>query len=231
MTGFLASSIRETAVHYKAPKMNVKTQPLKTLDSAFELHSTAQVQSDAQVRLLQGILEGMPDGILIVSEHGRILQSNYLGRRLCEQLIDKPTPVDAVPKAIHRLCEALLDSLETFANGAMPNFLIEEDVQTKDSVAIRVRVRWLSQDPDDLRIIVVLENRFQTAQVRAIAEGQRYGLTEREAEVWQYRCIGYTYKQISEHLFITVDTVKKHIKSIYAKRETFQLMNEEVDKN
>jgi DNA-binding CsgD family transcriptional regulator len=207
--------------------MNVKTQSLKTLDSAFELNSSGQAQFDAQVLLLQGILEGMPDGILIVSEHGRILQSNYLGRRLCEQLIERPTPIDAVPKAIHRLCEALLDSLETFAGDAMPYFLIEEDVQTKDGITIRVRVRWFSQDSSDFRILVVLEDRFQTARVRAIAEGQRYGLTEREAEVWQYRCIGYTYKQISEQLFITVDTVKKHVKSIYAKRETFQLMSEE----
>lgn len=209
--------------------MNVKTQLLKikTLNSVFELNSSVHVPSDDLVLLFQGILEGMPDGILIVSEHGRILQSNDLGRRLCEQLIDRPMPIDAVPKAIQNLCEVLIDSRKTFASHVISNFLIEDDIQAHAGITIRVRVRWLSEDSSDQRILVVLEDRFQTARMRAIAESQRYGLTEREAEIWLYRCIGYTYKKISQHLFITVDTVKKHVKSIHAKRETSQLLNEE----
>ena len=207
--------------------MNATTQTKKPLDVAFEQANLAHVQPDDQVLLLQGILEGMPDGILIISNTGRLIQSNRLGRYLCKQLIDRSTPADSLPKSIWRSCEALLDSRETFTENRINTFLIEEDVQAKGTSAIRVRVQWFSQDPKDLRILIVLEDRFQTARNRAIAEGQRYGLTNREAEVWQYRCIGRTYKQISQKLFITVDTVKKHVKSIHAKRESVHIFNEE----
>ncbi len=207
--------------------MNAITKTPKTLDTVFETNTPDQIYSDDQILLLQGILEGMPDGIVIVSENGKVIQSNYLGRHLCEQLIDRPTPVDSVPRVIWRLCEALFDSRETFGDSQLTRFLIEEDLHINDAIAIRARARWLSHDPGNIQILVVLEDRLQTAQNRAIAEGQRYGLTNRESEVWQHRCVGCTYKQISQKLFITVDTVKKHVKSIHAKRETFQYFHDD----
>ncbi|MEM9448138.1 MAG: helix-turn-helix transcriptional regulator [Cyanobacteria bacterium P01_E01_bin.6] len=222
--------------------MNVINKSPKTLTDVFESESSTQNISPDQLVVLQGILESIPDGILIVSDTGKIIRSNRLGRRLCEQLIDRPTPLDSAPKLIWRLCKALLDSQETSVNDPSVNdpidsvddlsvddpidyALIEEDIQTTHGVTIRVRVQFCNHDSVDARILIILEDRFQTAHARAIAEGRRYGLTNREAEVWQYRCIGCTYKDISKKLFITVDTVKKHVKSIYAKRETFQLMH------
>lgn len=224
---FRCCELIESLKFIQSPQMNAITQTQKTLDVTFETDTLAQMQSDAQVLLLQGILEGMPDGILIISTTGKLIQSNRLGRYLCDQLIDRPTPVDAVPKSIWRACEALLDSRDTFTDKQSNTFLIEENIQTKGTIAIRVRVQWLSPDSEVLRILVVMEDRLQTARNRAIAEGQRYGLTNRESEVWQYRCIGRTYKQISQKLFITVDTVKKHVKSIHAKRDSFHVFNEE----
>jgi DNA-binding CsgD family transcriptional regulator len=42
-------------------------------------------------------------------------------------------------------------------------------------------------------------------------------LTEREHEVVQGILEGYTYMQIAEKYFITIDTVRSHIKNIYKK--------------
>lgn len=42
-------------------------------------------------------------------------------------------------------------------------------------------------------------------------------LTEREKEILNYLVKGYTYKSISAQCGITLDTVKTHIKNIYAK--------------
>ncbi len=42
-------------------------------------------------------------------------------------------------------------------------------------------------------------------------------LTEREKEVMNLFCKGYNQTQISETLYISVDTVKKHIKNVYSK--------------
>lgn len=44
-------------------------------------------------------------------------------------------------------------------------------------------------------------------------------LTLREREVCEYLAQGHSYKEIANHLFISVNTVKKHIQNIYRKYE------------
>lgn len=46
---------------------------------------------------------------------------------------------------------------------------------------------------------------------------RRYGLTEREAETASLLAQGYSYKRISERLFISVSTVQSHTRSAYRK--------------
>ncbi|MEB3212302.1 MAG: helix-turn-helix transcriptional regulator [Leptolyngbyaceae bacterium] len=203
--------------------MNVITKSPKTVDDVFEPNSITGVSTHS-FPFIQEILDRLPDGILIVSDTGKILHSNRLGRHLCDQLIDRPTSIDSTPKPVWQLCQTLLESQQSLRDDSRDQFLIEEDIQTTHGRNIRARVQFLNQDSADLSMLVVLEDRFQAAHARAIAEGYQYGLTSRESEVWKYRCIGCTYKDISQKLFITVDTVKKHVKSIHSKRETFQLL-------
>ncbi|MFN4080466.1 MAG: response regulator [Saprospiraceae bacterium] len=44
-----------------------------------------------------------------------------------------------------------------------------------------------------------------------------YTLSKREREVLQYLVEGYSYKMIAAACYISIDTVKKHLKNIYAK--------------
>jgi DNA-binding CsgD family transcriptional regulator len=60
-----------------------------------------------------------------------------------------------------------------------------------------------------------------------IAEVDKYGLTPREAEVWLLRRAKYALKEIATELSISLNTVKKHIKNIHAKREIVLYMEEE----
>jgi DNA-binding CsgD family transcriptional regulator len=69
---------------------------------------------------------------------------------------------------------------------------------------------------------VTLEDLTQVAQQLAIAAMHQYGLTPREAEVWQYRLQGYSYQQMAQELHISENTVKKHIKNILSKRRSVQ---------
>jgi DNA-binding CsgD family transcriptional regulator len=71
-------------------------------------------------------------------------------------------------------------------------------------------------------VLVTLEDRLQSIQSTAIAEGHRYGLTPREAEVWLRYRASYSYKDIASELYISHNTVKKHMKSIHAKRQSAQ---------
>ena len=44
-----------------------------------------------------------------------------------------------------------------------------------------------------------------------------HGLTVREEEVLSFLAKGYLYKEIAEQLFISIDTVRSHIRHIYDK--------------
>ena len=44
-------------------------------------------------------------------------------------------------------------------------------------------------------------------------------LSNREQELLEYLSKGFRYKEIADRLFISIDTVRKHIHSIYTKLE------------
>jgi DNA-binding CsgD family transcriptional regulator len=44
-----------------------------------------------------------------------------------------------------------------------------------------------------------------------------FDLSEREKQVLQKLTIGYSYKMIAAEMFISIDTVRSHIKNIYEK--------------
>ena len=44
-----------------------------------------------------------------------------------------------------------------------------------------------------------------------------YHLSEREKQVLQWLVNGYSYKMIAAEMFISIDTVRSHIKKIYEK--------------
>lgn len=49
------------------------------------------------------------------------------------------------------------------------------------------------------------------------AADNRADLTEREKEILSLLCQGYRYKEIAERLFISIDTVRAHVRHIYDK--------------
>lgn len=225
-----SSLLSDLCSSFKAPEMNLKTQTSLTLETSFERRNPTSAQSSEHQVFLRGILEGMPDGIMIVAGDGTVLQSNSKACVLCRKL-DSHASSQALPLPVRRLCDALLDSCKTFTDDepadAFPYLTLEDDIEVTSTKMIRVRVQWLDQETSEAKMLVILEDRYQTARSRAIAEGQRYGLSNRESEVWLYRCVGYTYKQIASELFITTDTVKKHVKSINVKRDRFHCLSYE----
>jgi Bacterial regulatory proteins, luxR family len=169
------------------------------------------------ISLLQEVLEGFIDGILILTEQGECIHANHCARRIFSQLTEGVSSVNSIPQEIWRVCQSLIESRELFPNQKM---ILESEIVKSDSVAFRVRARWLKLEHiKHPCLLVTLEDRYQSLQTIVTTDVHKYGLTPREAEVWLLYRANYSYKEIADELFITLNTVKKHMKNIHAKRK------------
>ncbi|BAZ39233.1 LuxR family transcriptional regulator [Calothrix sp. NIES-4101] len=172
-----------------------------------------------QIELLQAVIESFVDGILIITSEGELLHTNECAREMCWQLSPE-NKENAIPKEIWQVCESLIESRELFPN---EKIFMELEVDNK-SIKLRIRARWLQIDDNENNyIIVTLEDCNQSSQNMAIRDAQKFGLTERETEVWLLRRANFSYREIAEQLYITINTVKKHLKNIYAKQQDMEL--------
>ncbi len=200
-----------------APQLNSKIETFTKLNFSEKQLKVAQSQQTKPPAFLQAIIEGFVDGVLILTEQGDWVHANEYARRICYQLSQGTSQVNAVPQPIWNVCQSLIDSQELFPEVKM---IIESEVDTENLGVFRIRARWLVLD-ESVRpyLLVTIEDRRQSNQNIAIADAQKYGLTRREAEVWLLRRANYSYKEIAAKLYITHNTVKKHLKNIYAKQQ------------
>ncbi|NJN86113.1 MAG: helix-turn-helix transcriptional regulator [Leptolyngbyaceae cyanobacterium SL_7_1] len=169
-------------------------------------------------RFAQEVMEGWLDGVLVLTQQGAIVYSNSYARQMCQQLMPS-SRLDGIPTQVWRICKALMDSQTVFPAHRV---VLDDDITTK-TLHIRIRTRWLERpDRHQPYLLVTLEDRFQSLQNVATSEARKYNLTPRESEVWLLRRANRTYKSIAAELHIAIDTVKKHIKSIHAKRDASQ---------
>ncbi|MEB3295285.1 MAG: helix-turn-helix transcriptional regulator [Synechococcales bacterium] len=193
---------------------------------------------------LLSVLEGLVDGILILRSTGDVVYANTIAQEICQRLFQttdlqtadfqatpgavvspEPARLDppyVLPAEIWTICETLVQYEDLWCDRP---FVLESDLtlvatQYLPQQHYRVRVQWLRMDDDAERCLMVrLEDQQQSWQSLAIAEVQKYGLTPREAEVWQLRRSNHSRKEIAAELHITLDTVKKHLCNIQLKRQ------------
>lgn len=174
-------------------------------------------QSASQVYLLQAVIESFIDGILILTDKQELLHVNQCASRICQQLMPDSVDLSVIPDEIWHVCQSLINSREVFPEEKIS---LELEIETGKSVIIRISARWLQlSTSDDNFILVTLEERERISPSMAMADAQKFGLTSREAEVWQLRSKSLSYKEIASKLYITINTVKKHLKNIYAKQQ------------
>lgn len=232
-TSNVPASDKTASLKTSPPQTTVKSSHFSSTPTASAPEPTFQSSpiqrlADSSLTLLQGVVEGLPDGIMILSDRGELTYDNSCARQICQQLLSKASQT-VVPAQVWRCCQALIESRIHYHS----TVIVEDEILTATGSTIRIRVRWL--DPDNVEqphLLVTLEDQQQSAQYRAYAESQRYGLTDRETEVWLLKRAGLTYKAIGAKLHIAEDTVKKHIKNIHARRDAVQwAMVNEVSAN
>lgn len=204
--------------------MLTQQRPLLTCPHPSERLDVQERAKQSDRALFQRIMESFIDGILLLTEQGEWFQANDLARQICSKLTQGKSQLNSVPEAIWRVCKALLESRNPYSN---QQEIMEDEVVTDQLTTLRIRVRWLKISPvSSPYLLVILEDRHQSIQNLAIAEIDKYRLTHREAEVWLRRRANYSRKDIAAELYISVDTVKKHLKNIHAKQETILYMEQ-----
>jgi DNA-binding CsgD family transcriptional regulator len=213
--------VDESFHHTSRKQASVKPEVQSIQTQQLETTRSKQTTSPS---LLRGVLESLMDGILILTDRGKLVDANSDALKLCRHLMPNDTTSSEVPQQIWHICEALIESRNLFPGH---NITIEDEISVGQSNMIRIRARWIELDnPNHPNVLVMLEDRHQSLKNVAIAEARKYGLTSREAEVWLLRRANRTYKAIASELHIAIDTVKKHVKSIHAKREASLWANE-----
>ena len=165
------------------------------------------------------LLEEFIGGVLVFNDQQNLIYASESACRVLGQLQSEDSP-DAIPEEIWHICTSLMQSRRLFPN---QNWLIEFDIFTSAATTLHICSRWLNLDVvDHPYLLLTIEDRQQAVLNLIIEEAERYGLTPREKEVWLLQQSNCTYKQIAAELGITPNTVKKHMRSIYAKKKVQQ---------
>ena len=164
-------------------------------------------------------------GLLLLDETGQLMYSTPKARELCQVLQSGCTlkPPEGsnheeiiLPHLVTRQYELLIDSRLEFPEHL---FQLNEDIFLEPGVRITLNIEWISLQEDCPPFILVrLDDVTQIAQKRATWDTHRYRLTSREREVWTLYLQGLSYHEIGKRLYISRNTVSKHMKSIHSKR-------------
>lgn len=188
------------------------------------------------------VLELLPQGVMVVSRSLKPIYWNSKAKEVCQTHMGVDLATANVPDSVAEACYRLIrDSAPNLAA------LFIRDGRS-GNISLRISARWLvsastpqslstvnplspaqqaSETPtgfsvDQSFIVVFLENCDEVMEQEMRIQQKKYDLTEREAEVWILLRKEYTYQDIAKILQISLNTVKTHVKNIYAKRRSYQ---------
>mgnify|MGYP006304025211 FL=1 len=195
-----------------------------TASSSFSMKTFLQVPSftskDAgqktELSLLNAVLEGFNDGVLILNQTGHCIHMNQQAQAICRSLADDAAGLSQIPASLLALCKHLVESRDLFPQQSL---VLTQSLQGPTGIRIRAKVQWLEfPSTPETCLLVMLEDLTNSAQTTALVESVKYNLTPREKDVWLLRRANHSYEEIASKLYIAVNTVKRHLKSIHAKR-------------
>jgi ATP/maltotriose-dependent transcriptional regulator MalT len=175
------------------------------------------------------IADALQCGILVVSPEVRLLYANAKAQELCQHLIDSYEELSVLPQLIVEICDRW-----SKANLSGTKSLVME-CRGRKQQTIRATVQRLPQSTKDNQtsngvapILVLLENCDEKFKMELLIQCKRYGLTEREAEVWNLLKQGYAYQEVAGILGVSMNTIKTHAKNIHNKRRGYQQSKQTV---
>ena len=180
-------------------------------------HNDLLIQSQI-LQIGSASLETHIGSVLVLTDDYKVLYTTASLQHKLEELTEPGEDSTVVTQEIIHICQVLKQCREHFPD---QNWAIEFDIVTRNASVLHIRSRWLKLEGFDKPcILLIVEDRQQLIQDMVRDEAEDWGLTAREQEVWLLHQDGYTYRQIAEKLYITINTVKKHMRSVHGKRKS-----------
>ncbi len=128
-----------------------------------------------------------------------------------------------IPKEIHDCCEKLIESIKSdkgIINITKDNKHVTDILQSNTgNYAVRAFLIE-GKKKEYSHMLVLLEKTVETHSINFLMAKTEFQLTDRELELVVLLFEGFSNKDISKKLSITVHTVKDHIKNIMEKTHT-----------
>ncbi len=195
------------------------------VENLFKTQETTGDQTDTsgkglfknQDLVVQEALTKLTDGILIITDERKVAFANECACRILRQINQDRGSAETIPKEIMFLCNSLSEIRRQFPG---QHWMVTNKICISSSVTFSVHARYMKLDTlGKYCIVLVLKDQYQLVKNIAVEEAKKFGLTDRETEIWLLQRANYTYKQIASELFIAPNTVKKHMQNIHLKQK------------
>lgn len=183
------------------------------------------------------LFELLPQGVIVASRYQKPVYWNLKAQHLCQEALNTNFPIAGLPGLVSEVCQQLM------REGTAASSSITREYQTVAERTVRITVRWLEMNLGNDRangngrvehlravdskaeapyLLIFLEDRDQALREELRIQQQKYDLTDREAEIWMLLQQEFTYQEIAKRLQISLNTVKTHVKNVYAKKRSCQ---------
>jgi DNA-binding CsgD family transcriptional regulator len=166
------------------------------------------------------ILDSMHLGVMVVSSQLELLYCNLKAKNICRSYLQE---ADALPIKLMDACK---------------RFMVEADEESSEPLILEcypvpgrkllIQISWMQEPlrrsrshqlPANQRcMLIVIKDCYEAIMANMKREQKRYGLTEREAQVWMMLDLAFSYQEVADQLGISLNTVKTHVKNINLKR-------------
>ncbi|NMG07951.1 LuxR C-terminal-related transcriptional regulator [Brasilonema sp. UFV-L1] len=169
--------------------------------------------------LFQEVIEELQNGLFLLNETGELIHANTSAFRIFSQINQDSSNSDFLPPVIWCFCKSILENPSISSNKTI---ILSHEIRVNRSKVFCVCAKWLNFEKlHRSYLLVIIENKYEFLKNIALAEVKKYDLTPRETEIWCLYREKFSYKEIATQLYITVNTVKKHMRNIHAKRQAF----------
>lgn len=169
------------------------------------------------------LINSLRQGVVVVSHDLQPVLINPKARDICWSLdLGEGRSYPTLPSVVMELCHRLLKM-----KGSSQETLVMECVDSRGQ-SIRIYANWLHFHPYNCveekasHILITLENCQEILWEDLRIERKKYDLTDRESEIWMMLRQEFSYQEIAQTLQISLNTVKTHVKNLYAKKRSFQ---------